>query len=485
MKGIRKASFITGGIILVVLLLIGFQPARGPSAVLAQRVKREAEMKNLAYMVIVYAKNHAENLPATFDSLSDQRFESSGTDGILCARGDPIYSFAASDVDPEVFSRNSYIASKDNSHVLVFERPGLSPDHIVRYIELDLEGKWRCNPNTIEIKQCTEQQLTGLILKLNSPPANLSPADSLIAAAENGQIDKIGALLGRGVSIDENDRRGWTALNAATEHDQAGVVEFLISKRVKINLRDNVGMGRTALMRACALGHSELVDTLLAHGADLHVKLDDGTTALTEALPYPTIVQKLIAAGAKINEHSESQLSPFLAASSLGYAGTVGVLIDHGADLQKEGLMALEAASRTGQADVIETLLSKGVGASKKDLGEDLSWAYCYPAAIKELIAGGADLNAQCTCPGGGTALMSAALNGCPESVNALIGAGADLNAKDDEGHTVLDLMLASTRTDWTPRSPVEMKSLADIIDTLRKHGAIESGLHVDRFESH
>ena len=75
---------------------------------------------------------------------------------------------------------------------------------------------------------------------------------------------------------------------------------------------------------------------------------------------------------------------------------------------------------------------------------------------------------------------MVSAINSCPDTVTLLIAAGADVNEKDDNGHTVLDLMLADTRTEWMPRSPFEKDQLLSIIDTLRKAGAKESGLYVE-----
>jgi ankyrin repeat protein len=195
---------------------------------------------------------------------------------------------------------------------------------------------------------------------------------------------------------------------------------------------------------------------------------------------YPTIVAALIAAGADCNEQIRQDGSPLIAACSGGYAESACLLIEHGADLKRDGLEALDAASRNGHADVIDTLLSKGISVDKQVLGECLSSAYSHPEAMKKLISAGTDLNAKCTCPGGRTALMIAAINGCPETVDLLVCAGADLNAKDDKGHTVLDLMLANIRVDWTPRSQAEKARLSGIVDTLRKSGAKESGLYVE-----
>ncbi|MBI5252607.1 MAG: ankyrin repeat domain-containing protein, partial [Desulfomonile tiedjei] len=419
--------------------------------------------------LIFYAENHCDVFPPSMDDLSKDFFDQCG-------------------YESEKYSHHSFLATKDRCHLIVFEQPGLWKDHTVAYLDLDTRGKWKLinsNPfSALKIHRTTEQQFREYISKLTTP--TLLPEDRLVAAAESGDSQKVKAILGEVVSIDSEDQRGWTALTIAAQEGQSGVIEFLLSKGAKVDLRDSFGVGRTALMRACALGHTTIVETLLAHSADLRIKREDGGNALIDALPYPTIVKRVIEAGGDCNEQiqkewSPSVMSPLIAACYGGHAESARLIIEHGADLKRDGLIALDAAARSGHTEAIDMLLSKGVKADKKTLGECLSSAYPHPQAIKKFISLGADLNTKCTCPGGRTALMIAAINGCSESVNVLIGAGADLNAKDDKGHTVLDLLLAETRSDdWLPRDSVKRARILGIVDTLRKVGAKESGLYVE-----
>lgn len=464
----KNALLLLGGVLLGALILGDLVISNTGRTSNPQR-RSEHYLRQLALNLIFYAENHCDIFPPKMDSLSKDFFDQ--------------YAY-----ETEEFSNLSYLATKDRCHLIVFEQPGLWKDHTVAYLDLDTKGRWRSIQSSpfsiLKIHRTTEQQFREYISKLTTPSP--LPEDRLVAAAESGDIQKVKAILDKGVSIDSEDQRGWTALTIAAQERESGVVELLLSRGASVDLKDSFGMGRTALMRACALGHTTVVETLLSHRADLRPQREDGSNALIDALPYPAIIKRLIDAGADCNEQirkewSPSVMSPLIAASYGGYPETVRILIEHGADLKRDGLIALDAAARTGSTEAIDMLLSKGVKADKKTLGECLSSAYPHPQAIKKFISLGVDLNAKCTCAGGRTALMIAAINGCPESVNVLIGAGADLNAKDDKGHTVLDLILAETRSeDWLPRNSVKKARILGIVDTLRKAGGKESGLYVE-----
>jgi ankyrin repeat protein len=486
----RQALYYIGGILFVGLLLAGFQPAgHHRLGRHGQQWVSERNLDRMASSLMAYAEDHSENFPVSIGGISDQSFEQYGFAYNLYGRGDHIRASIPSDLEPspvvmEAFGHYSYIATKDRCRLVVFERPGMWDDHTVAYVELDLKGRWKWAPESglerLKATRVKEQQFADYVAKLELPMTDPSPADRLLAAAESGEIEEVESLLEKGSAIDGQDRRGWTALNIAAQSHQVKVVELLISKGAKINLRDNVGQGRTALMRASNLGYANVVDVLLSHGADVRVPLDDGSTVLMEALPYPTIVEKLLTAGANINERSQylwSSWSPLIAASSAGHAETIRVLIADGADLRKDSAAALDWASRNGHADVIEVLLSNGAGADKKVLGECLTSAYSHTEAMKSLIEGGADLNAKCTCPGRRTALMISAANGCPETLDLLIAAGADLNLRDDDGCNALDLALASLNSEWMAHTAPEKRRFETVVDTLRKHGGKESAV--------
>ena len=83
-------------------------------------------------------------------------------------------------------------------------------------------------------------------------------------------------------------------INAANSGD-AAIVQALLAKGADVNAKAN--NGATALMLASQNGHNEVVQDLLAKGADVNAKMTDGATALFLASLYRhnEVVQALLA----------------------------------------------------------------------------------------------------------------------------------------------------------------------------------------------
>ena len=64
----------------------------------------------------------------------------------------------------------------------------------------------------------------------------------------------------------------------ASQQGHLDVVQALLAKGADVNAKDNDGA--TALMLASQNGHLDVVQALLAKGADVNAKANDGVTAL-------------------------------------------------------------------------------------------------------------------------------------------------------------------------------------------------------------
>jgi len=122
----------------------------------------------------------------------------------------------------------------------------------------------------------SEQQVAELITVI----AKAKPDDGkiLIAAAQEGDLEVMKYLLGKGADVNAKLGIGWTALMAAAGRGNAEAVKFLLDKGADVNAK--LRSGRTALMAAAEQGNAEVVKFLLDAGANVNARERDGDTAL-------------------------------------------------------------------------------------------------------------------------------------------------------------------------------------------------------------
>jgi len=188
----------------------------------------------------------------------------------------------------------------------------------------------------------------------------------LIAAAGNGDLARISALLKKGANVNGRDAQGRTPVMAATYGRHARAVEALIGAGADVNPRDQMlnnpflyagaeGLldilklaaaagadprltnryGGTALIPAAERGHVEVVDWLLANTkVEVNHVNRLGWTALLEAIVlsdggprHRRIVASLIRHGADVNLPDREGRTPLYHARSRGYA-EIGALLE-------------------------------------------------------------------------------------------------------------------------------------------------------------
>jgi len=255
------------------------------------------------------------------------------------------------------------------------------------------------------------------------------------------------------------------------------VLTLLVACAMAVNAfaADTVANKDTRLVQAAKAGNSAAAMALIQKRVDPNVAEPDGTTPLHWAVRNNdlTLVERLIKAGAKATVENRYGVTPISLACQSGSGPIVERLIAAGVSANAtgpEGETALHTCAHAGNVDGAKVLLAHGASINAGDSWRGqtpLMWAAAQRHApmIKALVEAGADVNARSTIiawerqrtaeprdkwlpPGGLTAMLFAAREGCVDCVTVLASSGADINAIDPDSHTPLVLALMNGHFD-------------------------------------
>lgn len=187
-----------------------------------------------------------------------------------------------------------------------------------------------------------------------------SSAARFIAAAGDGDLDKVKKYLDQVETVDVRDWDKLTALIPASTGGHLDVVKFLLENGADVNASDKDGI--TALMEASVMGHVHVVEYLIQNGAQVDEISTSSVTALWLASGEgrTEVVDYLLQQMADISAARGDGISAFMNACMNGHAKTVKALLTHGADIlatDKEGLNALAATAEKGSLEVAKILI--------------------------------------------------------------------------------------------------------------------------------
>ena len=249
--------------------------------------------------------------------------------------------------------------------------------------------------------------------------------------------------------------------------------------------------GDTPLHIASAQGNIPIAKLLIALGADVNAKNNDGKTpffmaahcgyrpiakrtmtALAEFSPTASwgcneaeMVQLLIVKGADPNAKADFGETPLFWAAYRGHNKVVQLPIDKEADVDPEienynGETLLHAAAKGGIKVLAEQLIKKGSDLNAKNNKDKtplfLAAEWNHKDTAEILLAEGADVNAKDQM--GRTPIYSAIYDHHIEMTKILIAKGADLNAKD--------------KSEIIPILTALIMGYQDIVELLLAHGA-------------
>ncbi len=227
----------------------------------------------------------------------------------------------------------------------------------------------------------------------------------LMAAAFEGNLDKLKAQIAMGASLNAHHKDGFTPLMAASVRGHIDCVQALIAAGANLEERENTG--KTVLFIAAAARGVAIIKLLGAAGIDANAIDSSGMTALFYAVfgDSPEIVKALIDIGTSTETKGPNAITSLTLAIEQGHLDCVNALIAGRANVNARnsgGDTPLMAAARGGHA----------------------------------------------TNDGGDTALMHAAYFGHVECVKALVAAGSDRGVKNRQGYTALSIAQAQRHAD-------------------------------------
>jgi ankyrin repeat protein len=182
------------------------------------------------------------------------------------------------------------------------------------------------------------------------------PHDAVVTTA--------GILLDAGASIDAADRDGFAPLHTAVRHANLPLVEYLVSRGARHDIRTK--RGTTAASMAVIHECGDCLRLLADAGADVDERDEDGSTLLYAAAARGKrdLVVSLVAAGARTDASSNGYNAVQIAAW-LGHREVVEALLQGPADpnLTSEPTKvgpALNLAVERKHLDVVRVLLENG-----------------------------------------------------------------------------------------------------------------------------
>ncbi|OJW71078.1 MAG: hypothetical protein BGO68_05455 [Candidatus Amoebophilus sp. 36-38] len=282
------------------------------------------------------------------------------------------------------------------------------------------------------------------------------PMPPIQKAVSLGNLDKVLELLKNGLDVNEHSdsKDRYTALHYAVIYNQSNIVQALLANGADVHVVDNEG--NTPLHFAAKRSHKEVVALLIEKGANVNA-----TTKYRNYTPlyvaaehgHKEVVALLIEKGANINATNSWGDTPLDIAARWGYKDVVTLLLEKEANINAVNSLdytPLHVAARSGHKEVVTLLIEKGANVNAIS-----SWSYTplhvavwdgHKEIVAFLLEKGANINA--TDSQGDTPLHVAASGGHQEVVALLIEKGASINATDFLGDTPLMLAKQKNHTE-------------------------------------
>jgi serine/threonine-protein phosphatase 6 regulatory ankyrin repeat subunit B len=232
------------------------------------------------------------------------------------------------------------------------------------------------------------------VLEVDSPVEDILAAEALAWALYTEHGECVQSLRAAGADLRAVSRAGETTLTMAAHEGNIHFLEILISLGLSPDEPD--GNGRTAMIRAVAAERPNVIRALLRSGADVNVTDLDGWTPLAYAVRsgHNTLARLLIESGADADRPTKTGWTPLAFAATEGHRRVLRTLLRAGADpnsASEASLTPLMRAAQRGDRRMVEALLRAGAVRTLRIDGVDAAWwaAAAGHAELNELLSAG------------------------------------------------------------------------------------------------
>lgn len=158
-------------------------------------------------------------------------------------------------------------------------------------------------------------------------------------------------------AVNSTDEEGWAPIHSASSIGNLDILQTLLARGADVNLQNNGG--RTPLHYAASKGWVKVAELLLSYGAKVNAKDKVGCTPLHRAASTgkSELCELLIEEGAEIDALDRAHQTPLMSAVMCENKQVALLLIRHGADVDiedKEGYTVLGRASQGFRDAIID-----------------------------------------------------------------------------------------------------------------------------------
>lgn len=275
---------------------------------------------------------------------------------------------------------------------------------------------WKSNPSLETVK--------AEIAKGNSPSqANGGSHDPVTVAINNNASNEVIKFLveQEGNSVTKKTHHSRSYLHWAASKGNLDLVQWLISKGSDVKYQDSYGSSIIQYAASTGNKNTEVFDVLLANGADIKQKSEDGASLLLLAVANDRdlkVTDYLVSKGLSINDKDDN------------------------------GATAADYPAKIGNVELIEKLVKRGVRPTDNALFFATQGSRNSTNGVEtyKYLIDNYKLNAKAVNKDGATVLHLLVRRPNTEVINYFMDKGIDLAKVDNEGNTLL--MLASAGRD-------------------------------------